>query len=128
MCMIEGCAGKSFAKGLCVKHYMRQRRAGDPGSIGKPGRKRSPQRLLFEEMGLGMEWSSRTFTRFVQAMEMLREAGCDIKPCIEAALRRNGKLNVSKLQEIAFKHYIVNFCGASQPEAHRLWQHWKSTH
>ena len=71
MCVIEGCECKPVAKGLCTKHYMRQRRTGDPSSVGKVGRKRSWQRLQMEKIGLYSEWSPRTFTRYVQAMEML---------------------------------------------------------
>ena len=34
-----------------------------------------------------MEWSPRTFTRFMQAKEMLEEAGCDVTTSIETAMR-----------------------------------------
>jgi hypothetical protein len=30
MCLVDGCDKKPIAKGLCAKHYMRQRRTGDP--------------------------------------------------------------------------------------------------
>ena len=115
MCVIEGCEGKAVAKGLCAKHYMRQRRTGYPSGIGKAGRKRSWQRLLIEEEGLDTAWSSRTCTRYVQAVGMLCEAGCDTEDldrAIDRAQRPNGTLNVSRLLEIAFKHYATSLCKA----------------
>src|SRR6516225_3162329 len=42
MCTIAGCRTQPIAKGLCAKHYMRQRRTGDPNQIGKAGRPRAP--------------------------------------------------------------------------------------
>jgi hypothetical protein len=32
-CRIEGCEGKPVGKGLCWKHYQRQRRHGDPSVV-----------------------------------------------------------------------------------------------
>jgi hypothetical protein len=111
---------------------MRQRRAGDPSSVGKPGRKKSPERLSFEASGMrvGVDMSPRTFARFKQAMEMLREvgSGAETKQSIEAAIRPNGKLNVSRLLEIAFKRYVVRCDRVSQSEAQRLWKFWKFAH
>ena len=69
MCEIDGCDGKPVAKGLCAKHYMRQRRAGDPRRVRRPGPKASEARYLMRE------WSPRTYARFVQAMRMLEDAG-----------------------------------------------------
>ena len=108
MCVVESCDRKPIAKGLCAKHYMRVRRAGDPSTVGKPGRKRSPERLPMEEMGVSAEWSPRTFARFKQAIEMLREVGGveEVKQPIEAATRSNRSLNVSKLVRIAAMRYI----------------------
>ena len=104
MCVFESCDRKPVAKGLCAKHYMRLRRAGNPNTVGKSGRKKSRERTAFEASGIrvGVDMSLRTFARFKQAMEMLQIAGCDIKPCIAAALRPNGTLNVSRLLEIGF--------------------------
>jgi len=36
LCRIEGCEAKSVGKGLCFKHYQRQRRHGDPSVVHKP--------------------------------------------------------------------------------------------
>jgi len=38
-CKIEGCAREANAMGLCFKHYMRQRRTGNPAVRSKPGPK-----------------------------------------------------------------------------------------
>jgi hypothetical protein len=32
-CRIEGCEAKAVGKGLCWKHYQRQRRYGDPSVV-----------------------------------------------------------------------------------------------
>ena len=37
MCEISGCPNPAIAQGLCAKHYMRQRRTGDPTITRKPG-------------------------------------------------------------------------------------------
>jgi hypothetical protein len=37
MCEISGCPNPAIAQGLCAKHYMRQRRTGDPTVTRKPG-------------------------------------------------------------------------------------------
>ena len=42
-CTIQRCTNKAVALGLCAKHYMRQRRTGDPTSAKlKPGPKPKP--------------------------------------------------------------------------------------
>lgn len=38
-CTLPDCQGQAFAKGLCVKHYTRMRRHGDPATVMKAGRK-----------------------------------------------------------------------------------------
>src|SRR6516164_1880492 len=42
MCKISGCRTPAIAQGLCAKHYMRQRRTGDPTAKRKPGPKSKP--------------------------------------------------------------------------------------
>src|SRR5215467_5162060 len=42
-CKVAGCTNAAIARGLCAKHYMRQRRTGDPTSAKlKPGPKPKP--------------------------------------------------------------------------------------
>jgi len=36
-CKIERCTNPVLAQGLCVKHYWRMKRTGDPVATGKPG-------------------------------------------------------------------------------------------
>jgi hypothetical protein len=38
-CTLPDCQGQAFAKGLCVKHYTRMRRHGDPAKVLPAGRK-----------------------------------------------------------------------------------------
>ena len=107
VCMIEGCEAKAAAKGLCPKHYMRQRRAGDPSRVRKSGRKKSELREAIGEIGQG--WSPRTRQRFAAAVKMLREA-CDdgkVAELMKAATRPSGSLNVSKLQDMALMNWVV---------------------
>lgn len=105
MCVIEGCESKPMAKGLCAKHYMRQRRTGDVTRVRKAGRKRSQLLKGFED------WSPLTKQRFAEAVRMLREA-CDNDEkaeSIKAATRPNGTLSVSKLLRIASMRYVMRF-------------------
>ena len=98
MCRIDGCDREPTAKGLCAKHYMRLRRAGDPNRVRKPGWKTSEARNLMRE------WSPRTFARFTLAMRMLEDAGIGVEEkqrAIKAASRPNGSMNVAKLLRIA---------------------------
>jgi hypothetical protein len=70
-CMTEGCDRDSVAKELCRKHYMRQRRTGDPNETRKPGRKPSSARAMLREI-MGSDWrSERTFARYVAATNLL---------------------------------------------------------
>ena len=95
MCIIDGCDRKPVAKGLCAKHYMRVRRAGDPNQVRKPGRKRDPALALLSEGR-----SRRSAARFLQAVRWLQETGADdeaVERAIIAATRPNGTVNVSKL-------------------------------
>jgi hypothetical protein len=98
MCEIDGCDGEPVAKGLCAKHYMRLRRAGDPSRVRKPGPKRSLMRSV-----LPAEWSPRAQARFAQAMRMLEDAGggAEKQQAVKTASRPNGSVNVSKLLRIA---------------------------
>jgi hypothetical protein len=50
MCTIDGCSGRAKAKGLCMKHYMRARRTGDPAKTRKPGRKNDKVFALCDQL------------------------------------------------------------------------------
>jgi hypothetical protein len=67
MCKIEGCRAKPVALGLCARHYMRERRTGDPNKVGQPGRKRSAARTRLLAEG----YSPRSVTRLFAAVAML---------------------------------------------------------
>jgi hypothetical protein len=72
MCRIEGCDAKPVAKGLCAKHYMRQRRQGSPDKVGKPGRPCSPLlECLREEQ---REWERKRVSGPVTSRTLTRRA------------------------------------------------------
>jgi hypothetical protein len=57
MCNISGCRTPAIAQGLCAKHYMRQRRTGDPTVKRKPGPK--PKRPQAAAAPVSSQVSSR---------------------------------------------------------------------
>ena len=94
MCIITDCQNKPVAKGLCAKHYMRQRRSGDPNKV----RKRGP----VSERPAGV--SARTWSRFTHAGLLFEAMGYsreDFLRAMEWVKRPNGSFNVSKLYEEA---------------------------
>jgi hypothetical protein len=97
MCTISKCRNKAVAKGLCAKHYMRARRAGDPTKVRKPGR---PRARLTQLMA-GTNWSPRTLARFRRASRLLLKfTDKSAKRLMAEATRSNGSVNVSKLLKI----------------------------
>jgi hypothetical protein len=100
-CSIEGCGGEAVAKGLCAKHYMRQRRGGDPTVRRKPGPKISSSSWAITLEKTYPHWSARTKARYASAMQILgwlhHNHGVDIHTVLDAATFRNGEPNVSRL-------------------------------
>jgi hypothetical protein len=104
MCSIDGCYAKAVAKGLCAKHYMRQRRNGDPEKVCKAGRRQS-------ELSAQAKWvfpnaSPTTRARWKAAMKLLGgdpEAG----EVVRRATRPNGSVNVSRMLEMAIATYLA---------------------
>jgi hypothetical protein len=41
-CTIEGCKRKLTARGMCMSHYMKQRKYGDPLAVRQRGAKKKP--------------------------------------------------------------------------------------
>jgi hypothetical protein len=121
ICSIKNCGKPSAAHGLCAKHYMRQRRHGDPSVKHKPGPKPRPvvdmatamnlvanDVSLLPKLGRALysdSWSPRTISDWEKAMTILQslreEHGVATVLIIEAAQFRNGKVNVSRLLELA---------------------------
>ena len=102
MCSIEGCDGKTVAKGLCAKHYMRVRRTGDPSKTRPPGPPRKAGLTAFLR-GQFSDLSSRTQSRHIRAYKLLTAfAG---QEALEAAMlkasRANGSLNVAGMERQA---------------------------
>jgi hypothetical protein len=105
MCRIAGCDGKALARGLCAKHYSRQRRHGDVDTVKRRGRNGPPSAAMLKE--LFPDWSPRTLAAYTKAFEQLRAAqqltGTEtmLTDAIAQATRSNGTLNVSKFVRIA---------------------------
>jgi hypothetical protein len=102
MCKITGCDAKPVAKGLCPKHYMRERRHGSADEVRKPGRPRD--RALDTYRSLFREWSPRTLARYKRAMDIvhgLNLAEGERQKFIETHTRPNGTLNVSAMLFLA---------------------------
>ena len=74
MVRLAGCPDKSVAKGLCDKHYMRQRRTGDAEQVRLPGRKPDPRLSRLRSI-MGPNFGSRsTFYRYDLANRVLASA------------------------------------------------------
>lgn len=105
MCEIAGCDGKAFARGLCAKHYTRQRRHGHAQTVKRRGRSGPPSAAMLKE--LFPDWSPRTLAAYTKAFEQIRAAqqltGSEamLTDVIAQAKRPNGTLNVSKFVRIA---------------------------
>lgn len=106
-CSVEGCERPVEAKGLCVMHYRRLRRTGDPLRVRKPGAPKSPggmASLVMAEEG----WSARTLAKFRAAMNLLSEAGLSDAECqriFMVCTMRGGNLNVSKILRLSEQAY-----------------------
>jgi hypothetical protein len=97
MCKIKGCQGKVVVRGLCAKHYMRERRTGDPTKIGKPGPAPSPYMAMANFVSEG-EWSPRTMARYAEASRILDGCSAPARAALlKACTRPNGSINVSNL-------------------------------
>jgi hypothetical protein len=107
MCAVEGCEGQPVAKGLCSKHYMRLRRAGDPNITRKAGPK--PTELSEFISSQFREWSPRTRARYKQGFRLLASLPEEIrKETAQRAIRSNGSVNVSKMVGMAAATYVMN--------------------
>ena len=101
-CTIEGCQSQANARGLCAKHYMRTRRHGDPNTVKLPGAPLKLRKAKLRQLMASQHMSVRTFDRFHRAMEILRRLGPDAQQtCWAAATRSNGRLNVTRLHDLA---------------------------
>jgi hypothetical protein len=92
-CKIEGCEGKAVAKGLCAKHYMRQRRSGDAETVKKAGRPVSfwgkYRADEADKVGFLREMSPRTRAKYWKWIDFMGYARDDPK-IIEQAFRIAG--------------------------------------
>lgn len=94
MCKIEGCDAKPVAKGLCAKHYMRQRRHGDAAVTGKPGPK--PNEAKVFARNLFRDWSPRTLARYEHAMRMANKIAGVTGESAAEIIKRMVKVNAHK--------------------------------
>jgi hypothetical protein len=108
-CQVHGCNHAAIAKGLCRKHYMRQRRTGDPNKRRWAGRPREARQSMLE-----LFRSERTARRYTAAMEALRAVGATIGGgkvdgtdyalrFMEAACHSYGNCNASRLERLAIQ-------------------------
>ena len=102
MCSIEGCDGKTVAKGLCAKHYMRVRRTGDPSKTRPPGPPRKGGLTAFLRSKFS-DLSPSTQNRHIRAYKVLTAFGGQeaLEAAILKASRANGSLNVAAMERQA---------------------------
>jgi len=118
MCKIEGCDAKPVAKGLCSKHYMRERRHGSADEVRKPGRPRSPALDTYRQ--LFREWSPRTLARHRRAMDIMHSLNLvegEIQKFIEAHMRPNGTLRVNQMLRTAEINQLMIRDGLTEDQA-----------
>jgi len=97
MCKIDGCRGKVVARGMCAKHYMRERRTGDATKKGKPGPPPSKYMTIARSVSEG-DWSPRTMARYAEASRILDSYSAKSRAAlIKSCTRPNGSINVSML-------------------------------
>lgn len=102
MCKIDGCQGKVVARGMCAKHYMRERRTGDPEKTGKPGRPRERSPYMAAAQMVNDQWSPRTMARYAEATRILHDCSAPSRERIlRSCIRANGSINVSQLLDLA---------------------------
>jgi hypothetical protein len=116
MCSIDGCDAKVVAKGLCAKHYMRQRRNGDPEKVRKAGR---PKTEWSHHVDHSDHWSRRTQARFKAAVILLRSLNPEDDQFMQEALklmelarRPSGETNVSQFLDLAAERYLAHLANA----------------
>jgi hypothetical protein len=105
MCSFPGCDREPIAQELCAKHYMRQRRTGDPAKTGKAGRPANP--LLAH---LTKTFSRRTASRIRTGTLWFREAGASEKTIQQAlqecTIEPHGGLNATKFLRLAATYVL----------------------
>jgi hypothetical protein len=111
-CTIEGCKRPHKARGLCVTHYRRLQRNGNPDGVRKGGR---PEDVYLQIVRMILpDWSPRTQARYVRAWKMADAAGRDIKELIQKVTRRNGSINVRELEEWAETALVLRLVEAER--------------
>jgi hypothetical protein len=122
MCSIEGCDANPVAHGLCAKHYMRRRRTGDPGKVGKAGRPRDPDLAESAET----YGSRRSAFRVKQGVRWLKYAGADsyailkvfgeaTRPSTKVVDVKNPGLNISKFRHLAAAYWCAQPKNPAKP-------------
>jgi hypothetical protein len=108
-CTVEGCNHAPVAKGLCSKHYMQARRAGQPKrKRGRP----TPEDLALYRRFMGSCLSPRSLARYAKAMRILKIIGESEEHTlnvIELSTRETGKLNVTRMLLIARMRFAAEW-------------------
>jgi hypothetical protein len=123
MCLIHGCDAPAVAKGLCAKHYARQRRNGDAMKTAKRGPKPDPLAVVAATQF--KDWSPRTRATYVEACrrfhEVAKRAG-DANPderlqkATERITRPNGTFSVAKLNQLSIDEAMLTAKTEAAPE------------
>lgn len=109
MCSIKGCDAPMLAKGLCAKHYMRQRKHGKTNVVEKRGRKQNKDKAAQRQLMMPGGWSESTFERYWLAFKVRNSSGAsdqERNQAIKNAARPSGSLNVSKLVRESWMLYF----------------------
>jgi hypothetical protein len=73
-CTVTDCDANATAKGLCQKHYMRQRRTGSADKTRRPGRPKDAALTVHRRL-MESSFSERTFARYAKAMRFAQHLG-----------------------------------------------------
>jgi len=100
VCIVEGCAAKTVAKGLCPKHYMRLRKHGSTDVVEKCGPKPNPIKARLRADIAPETFSVSKFNRYWLAIKLAKQAAIEkkIDQIAKDATRPNGSFNASKFQ------------------------------
>ena len=105
-CTVPDCQVPTFAKGLCAKHYTRQRRHGDPATVLPAGRKANTNRddrlFLFYDRHDGDRWCDGSSDQSIASLI------ADLKAHVET--RREDIAGFIVQYQAGIPIHILDFC------------------
>ncbi|MHB1546009.1 MAG: hypothetical protein ACYCSB_09490 [bacterium] len=101
-CKVENCGKKHFSGGYCCMHYTRNRRAGNPDTVKRRGRKKDK----FREFTLGLlsDMSPRTVDKYLRFLRIASDAGLtqeEKRALMKQTARPNGTTSFEKYIRLA---------------------------